>query len=126
MKKLILFLLSFVCISVLADEVKPLNYTKAPEWTDFCETGYENAVYKQSSDLFNIFSFVKAERAKKNYWAQRRESFEKYLKTCNELSDNAKSACYDDLKRIENEKNSVYKIQREHLLYETNMERHKY
>ena len=59
------------------EAVKPL--VLPPKWTDFCETGYENAVYTSRDDIFNVFTFVKAERVKKNYWAERRASFESYL-----------------------------------------------
>ena len=43
-----------------AEKIKPV--VLPPKWTDFCELGYENAVYKNSHDIFNIFSFVKSER----------------------------------------------------------------
>ena len=68
-----------------AEKIKPV--VLPPKWTDFCELGYENAVYKNSHDIFNIFSFVKSERVKKNYWAERRVSFESYLDSCNKLDD---------------------------------------
>lgn len=93
-----------------------------PKWTDFCEIGYENAVYKDSRDIFNIFSFVKSERVKKNYWAERRVSFESYLKSCNALNDDAKASCYDELRNMENQKNDLYKLKRKQLLYENNIE----
>ncbi len=93
-----------------------------PKWTDFCESGYENAVYKDSHDVFNIFSFVKSERVKKNYWAERRVSFENYLKTCNALDDEAKVTCYQELTKSEEQKNDLYKLKRKQLLYENNIE----
>lgn len=37
----------------------------APKWEEFCETGYENVNETQKKDIFDIFSFVKSERAKK-------------------------------------------------------------
>ena len=91
-----------------AEKIKPV--VLPPKWTDFCELGYENAVYKNSHDIFNIFSFVKSERVKKNYWAERRVSFESYLDSCNKLDDDAKSACYAELRNIENQKNDLYRI----------------
>lgn len=96
-----------------------------PKWTDFCESGYENAVYRDSHDVFNIISFVKSERLKKNYWAERRVSFENYLKTCNALDDEAKVTCYQELTKSENQKNDLYKIKRDQLLYEDNIEIHR-
>lgn len=101
-------------------EVKAL--VVPPKWTDFCEMGYENAVYKDSQDIFNIFSFVKSERVKKNYWAERRVSFESYLKSCNALDDEAKATCYEALKKSEEQKNDLYKLKRKQLLYENNIE----
>lgn len=103
-----------------AEKIKPV--VLPPKWTDFCELGYENAVYKNSHDIFNIFSFVKSERVKKNYWAERRVSFESYLESCNKLDDDAKSACYAELRNIENQKNDLYRIKRKQLLYENNIE----
>ena len=103
-----------------AEKIKTVVLT--PKWTDFCELGYENAVYKNSHDIFNIFSFVKSERVKKNYWAERRVSFESYLDSCNKLDDDAKSACYAELRNIENQKNDLYRIKRKQLLYENNIE----
>ncbi|CDE44388.1 unknown [Clostridium sp. CAG:768] len=101
--------------------VKPL--VLPPKWTDFCETGYENAVYTSRDDIFNVFTFVKAERVKKNYWAERRASFESYLKSCNALADDAsKSACYSELRKSEEQKNDLYKLKRKQLLYENNIE----
>lgn len=101
--------------------VKPL--VLPPKWTDFCETGYENAVYTSRDDIFNVFTFVKAERVKKNYWAERRASFESYLKSCNALADAAsKSACYSELRKSEEQKNDLYKLKRKQLLYENNIE----
>lgn len=103
------------------EAVKPL--VLPPKWTDFCETGYENAVYTSRDDIFNVFTFVKAERVKKNYWAERRTSFESYLKSCNALADDAsKSACYSELRKSEEQKNDLYKLKRKQLLYENNIE----
>ena len=104
-----------------AEVVKPL--VLPPKWADFCEAGYENAVYTSHDDIFNVFTFVKAERVKKNYWAERRESFENYLKSCNALADDAsKSACYAELRKSEEQKNDLYKLKRKQLLYENNIE----
>lgn len=103
-----------------AEKIKPVLLP--PKWTDFCELGYENAVYKNSHDIFNIFSFVKSERVKNNYWAERRVSFESYLDSCNKLDDDAKSTCYVELRNIENQKNDLYRIKRKQLLYENNIE----
>lgn len=116
------FCLIFSCSIINAEEVElivPLE--KTPQWNDFCEVGYENAQYKDTNDIWNIFSFVKAERVKKNYWAQRRESFDKFLKTCNEMDSSAKSNCYQELKQAENQKNALYKQKRELILYESNI-----
>lgn len=132
MKKMILFsvmcslLLSFFAVAIAEDNVPAAENKNVtvlpPKWTDYCEIGYENAVYKNNHDVFDIFSFVKAERMKKNYWAERRVSFENYLKSCNKLEDDAKASCYDELRNIENQKNDLYRIKRKQLLYENNIE----
>lgn len=126
MKKIFLLLtiLSFSIIPVCSEEVN-LNSTQVdlpPQWTDFCETGYENAVYKNKDDFFNIFNYVKTERTKTNYWAERRASFEKYLKTCNALEGEAQATCYTELRKSENKKNDLYKLKRDQLLYENNIQ----
>ena len=129
MKKIFLLLtiLSFSIIPVCSEEVN-LNNTQVdlpPKWTDFCETGYENAVYKNKDDIFNIFNYVKSERTKSNYWAERRVSFEKYLKSCNALDNEAKDTCYTELKNSENQKNELYKLKRDQLLYQNNIQIHR-
>ncbi len=108
--------------------IKPVDSVREelpPRWSEFCEAGYENAVYKDSHDVFNFISFVKSERAKKNYWAERRVSFEKYLKSCEVLSSEAKSTCYANLREMETQKNDLYKIKSKQLLYENNVDIHR-
>lgn len=108
-------------VQSVAEDVKPL--VLPPKWSDFCETGYENAVYTNRNDIFNLFTFVKSERVKKNYWAERRASFESYLKSCNALTEDAsKATCYAELKKSEEQKNDLYKLKRKQLLYENNIE----
>ena len=116
---------SFSLIPVLSEDIQLINpqATLPPKWADFCETGYENAVYKDRNDIFNVFTYVKSERAKTNYWAERRVSFEKYLKSCNSLSDKeSQSTCYAELKKSETEKNDLYKLKRTQMLYENNIQ----
>ena len=103
----------------------PVREELPPQWSEFCEAGYENAVYKDSHDIFNIFSFVKSEQVKKNYWAERRVSFKKYLKTCENLDSAAKSECYAKLRDMETQKNDLYKIKSRQLLYENNVDIHR-
>lgn len=128
MKKIfILIILIFAIIPVFAEEIEQnkIETIVPPKWTDFCETGYENAVYKNKDDIFNIFNYVKSERTKSNYWAERRVSFEKYLKSCNALDNEAKDTCYTELKNSENQKNELYKLKRDQLLYQNNMQIHR-
>ena len=128
MKKFfILIILIFAIIPVFAEEIEQnkIETIVPPKWTDFCETGYENAVYKNKDDIFNIFNYVKSERTKSNYWAERRVSFEKYLKSCNALDNEAKDTCYTELKNSENQNNELYKLKRDQLLYQNNMQIHR-
>ena len=124
---LLLFLLGICVIPAFSEELKLINPQAdlPPKWTDFCETGYENAVYKNKDDIFNIFNYVKSERTKSNYWAERRVSFEKYLKSCNALDNEAKDTCYTELKNSENQKNELYKLKRDQLLYQNNIQIHR-
>ncbi len=131
LKRTVLFLIfiSIVLLPVCAEEQEQKPEIKieaplvtTPKWEEFCELGYENAKKTDRNDIFNIFSFVKAERIKKNYWADRRESFEKYLNTCNVLIDDMeKSACYIELRKIEKNKNEDYRKQRQQLVYPNNI-----
>ena len=128
MKKFfILIILIFAIIPVFAEEIEQnkIETIVPPKWTDFCETGYENAVYKNKDDIFNIFNYVKSERTKSNYWAERRVSFEKYLKSCNALDNEAKDTCYTELKNSENQKNELYKLKRDQLMYQNNIQIHR-
>ena len=128
MKKFfILIILIYAIIPVFAEEIEQnkIEPIVPPKWTDFCETGYENAVYKNKDDIFNIFNYVKSERTKSNYWAERRVSFEKYLKSCNALDNEAKDTCYTELKNSENQKNELYKLKRDQLLYQNNIQIHR-
>lgn len=122
---LCLILLTFAVLPVLAEEIKLIDVqplTGRPVWTEFCETGYENAKRTDKNDIFNVFSFVKAERVKKNYWAARRESFEKYLNYCENITDDGERvSCYTELRKIETDKNDDYSRQRKQLLYQHNI-----
>lgn len=97
----------------------PLPIITAPKWDEFCEPGYENAVYTDKNDVFNYIIFVKTERDKRNYWAGRRESFEKYLNHCKTIVDDTdRGVCYTDLRRLENDKNEVYSSKKNQILYQ--------
>lgn len=89
---------------VFADETlyeEAKSIVDAPKWTDFCEAGYEKAEVNRNRDVLNVFSFVKAERIKQTYWAERRESFEKRLNYCSGLGEPERSECYTDLRTEE-------------------------
>ncbi len=119
---IIISLLMAGFLPAIAEEETPVNFVTAPKWEDFCESGYENAKNTDRDDVFNVFTFVKSERVKRNYWAERRKSFESYLKTCDVLESDAKSACYDELRKSEEEKNDLYNIKRKQLLQENNID----
>lgn len=111
-------------IPVIAEDenVVQTNLVTIPKWEEFCEAGYENAKTTDRNDVFNVFSFVKAERVKKNYWANRRTSFEKYLGYCKSIDDeNDRCSCYIELRKIEKDKNDEYSRQRKQLLYQNNI-----
>lgn len=123
--------LSFALISspVFAEEVMQENTNVikspvaiAPKWEEFCETGYEKVIATDKNDIFDVFSFVKSERAKKNYWAGRRESFNKYLTYCSGISDeDGKGSCYYELRKLETNKNDEYKRHRTQTFYQNNI-----
>ncbi|CDE88847.1 TPA: hypothetical protein CPT81_01485 [Candidatus Gastranaerophilales bacterium HUM_20] len=122
---LVTFLLLTVSgAQVVADNLlyaEAKSIVDAPKWTDFCEAGYENAKINRNRDFLNVFSFVKSERIKQTYWAERRESFEKRLKYCTSLDEPDKSVCYTELRSEEKNNNDLYSQKRKELLYESNI-----
>lgn len=116
-----------LAVPMLAEEVQDTNIIQspvaiAPKWDEFCETGYEKVTATDKNDIFNIFSFVKSERAKKNYWAARRDSFNKYLSYCSSISnEDDKGVCYSELRKIETDKNDDYKRYRNQILYQNHI-----
>lgn len=104
------------------EPVEPaLPIITAPKWEEFCEPGYENAAAAKT-DALNFVSFVKSERDKKTYWADRRASFEKYLNHCKTITDDFnRGRCYTDLRNLEEGKNEVYHSKRNEFIYQNNM-----
>ncbi|MBO8431353.1 hypothetical protein IAC76_08205 [Spirochaetes bacterium] len=106
----------------IEQQQSPAPIILAPKWEEFCEPGYENVNASDKADILNILSFVKSERAKRTYWAERRESFNKYLNYCKaKVDDNERGECYTELRQIENNKNEVYNSQRKQGLYQSDM-----
>ena len=68
-----------------------------PEWSEFCPQKYENMI---DAKWYNTNSA--------KYWAERRKKFEKRLAICKSLKDEAKLACYKDLREIENNATQMY------------------
>lgn len=128
-KLLTLSLLSLTAFAIpmFAEELMDTNIIQspvaiAPKWDEFCETGYEKVTATDKNDIFDIFSFVKSERAKKNYWAARRDSFNKYLSYCSSISnEDDKGVCYSELRKIETDKNDDYKRHRNQMLYQNHI-----
>ncbi len=93
------------------------DVSNAPKWEEFCETGYENAVFKEKENILNIINFVNAERIKSNYWAERRATFEKEINRCNAMPDSARNYCYEGIRKNETERNEIYERQRKQVNY---------
>lgn len=140
--RLLIGILSLICLIgitnlVMADEIElnleeqtqqpiveegPAPIILAPKWEEFCEPGYESVQVSDKKDLLNILTFVKSERTKRSYWADRRVSFEKYLNRCKAIvDDNDRGACFTELRHIENNKNEVYNSQRKQILYQNDI-----
>ena len=97
--------------------IKTVTPADAPKWEEFCEIGYENASKKEKENIFSIINFVNAQRIKNNYWAERRENFEKAINHCNSLEENARNYCYEGVRKTETEKNEFYEQQRKDTNY---------
>ncbi len=76
-------------------------YTNAqnfrPMWKDFCPKGLENAEYKEIQWFWP--ESTKATQSIYNYWAARREEFEKGLAECDTMQEDFNGICYDELKK---------------------------
>lgn len=107
------------------EEPVVMTVITAPKWEEFCEPGYENATASDKKDVLNVVSVIQSARDKKNYWAQRRASFDKFLNHCKTIVDDSeRGVCYTDLRRLENEKNEVYYSNKKQHLYQTNFINH--
>ncbi len=77
-----------------------------PLWNDFCPEGLRDAEYK------NVQWFwpegTKASQEIYNYWAQRREEFYDGLAQCNLMSENFRTACYENLRSKQVVDNELY------------------
>ena len=90
---------------------------EVPKWEEFCESGYENAHLREKKNILNVINFVDAEQTKSNYWAQRRENFEKAINHCNTLNEDEKNFCYEGVREAELERNEMYEQQRKRINY---------
>lgn len=88
-----------------------------PKWEEFCESGYETARLREKKNIFNIINFVDAEQEKSNYWAQRRDNFEKAIEHCKTLTDDEKGYCFEGVRNAELERNEMYEQQRRQINY---------
>ena len=88
-----------------------------PQWSEFCEPGYENAKLNDKENILNIINFVDAERTKSNYWAERRINFEKAIDHCKTLTEDAKAFCYEVVRKSETDRYEMYEQQRKHINY---------
>lgn len=78
-----------------------------PRWDDFCPDGLETAEYKEIQWFWP--EGTKSTQEIYNYWANRRQEFEKALKQCNSMDDIYKEKCYDGLRRRQKFFNDQYK-----------------
>jgi len=104
-------------IKEIINTTPAVSYANEPKWEEFCEVGYENAIQKEKENIFSIINFVKAERVKNNYWAERRATFEKAVKHCNTLEETSRNYCYAEVRKTETEKNEFYEQQRKDVNY---------
>ena len=79
----------------------------APRWDDFFPDGLETAEYKEIQWFWP--EGTKSTQEIYNYWAIRRQEFEKALRQCNYMDDMSKEKCYDGLRRRQKFFNDQYK-----------------
>lgn len=67
-----------------------------PVWEDFCPKGLENAEYKEIQWYWP--EGTKSTQSIYNYWAQRRQEFERGLAECKQLDSDLNESCYNNLR----------------------------
>ena len=83
-----------ICLSNISDVFAETFFE--PEWSDFCPNRFKN--------VNNRWHYTSSGR----YWANRRQSFEKNLKFCQNLSSTQKDACFHELSIKEENKTRTY------------------
>ena len=100
MKKILLFSLLTVALSVCAEEAFNVNGIDEPQWESFAPKAYVDVQEPKGIGKFN-------ETAK--YWYKRRVNFEKSIQNCRDLSeDEDKFSCYQKITVKEYQANSEY------------------
>lgn len=89
----ILFVISILILSVQGVSA----VSNRPVWKDFCPRGLENAEYKEIKSFWP--EGTKSTQEIYNYWAKRREEFNKNLAECDSIKGGFNNSCYEELRK---------------------------
>lgn len=124
---------------ILFSIVLPAFAIEAPSWSEFCPADRLSAEYRNMErypETFNnnlthpvlykvckysivgtpiafaIYVAEYQEQVRANYWAKRKQDFDKEIESCNQMmnKDN-KIVCYMDVRRLENDKTNQHETQ---------------
>lgn len=100
MKRLITLSLLLMTTLAIAEEVISINGIDEPQWKDFAPVAYREVNEPKGLAKFNDVTA---------YWYKRKVEFDNNIEKCREIYENdAKFACYQDLKIKQYQKNSDY------------------
>lgn len=83
-------------LSVITSLIAPAfaDTVFSPDWKEFCPLQYANIDTQKDYKL-----------TEKQYWANRKLTFEKRVEKCNALNPNQQEACYAKVRELENSAN---------------------
>ncbi len=100
MKKFIIALLLCLPLFAIAEEITSLEGLEEPQWREFAPVAFVDVKEPKGLGRFNDTAA---------YWYKRKVAFDKGIEKCREIEQNdAKIACYQDLKVKQYQKNSDY------------------
>jgi hypothetical protein len=96
MKKVLISIVIVLSISPLAFAEGIKYNPNRPEWNEFCPFGLENPETKETKWYQPYYTKINAKE--QNYWAQRKQDFEKSLNFCDKVEAKHQNACYEKIK----------------------------
>lgn len=96
MKKVLILLAIIINFNSLSFAESIKYNPNRPEWNEFCPFGFEAPVTKETKWYQPYYTKMNAKE--QNYWAQRKQDFEKSLDFCDKVEIKYQNACYEKIK----------------------------